>query len=719
MTNSDSQIEAIRRQWREDESSPDAAKVLAQHPEWNSSLALEVVMEEFCVRLESGESIDSTKFCQRFPQFRSQLTVQLEALRYFLQHTEELGARPKVNWPEVGQTIGDLNLREELGRGAFSRVFRAEEVSAGHRNVVVKFSLDSDGEANVLGPLEHRSIVGLLSARRNEELGLSILVMPYLGRATLADFIDCIHPSDKPLAYRTTSEIWDLLTESQPAMFVGKQDQSAFSPLDLLGSICKLFAQVCDGLEKVHEHDILHRDLKPTNILLDHHGNLRLMDFNLASKSEGTRIGGTLPYMAPEVLAWLRSDRTQKAPNTPAIDIYSVGILLYQVLTSEVPFAPSAEAQTIQDQASYLLERQRTQRQNAIDMLVNIDGKLSSIFADCIRPEPSSRPSAAELRKRFQRENSLASQTRRILYRRKFIAWTSLSCASATAIGVTAYQLSQPPRWVRLSKQAWNAFEREDWTLAVEYCDEALFETMNPTLQLLRGCALLQWGKHEPKYLDRGFDVLDKLPEDEFANQCRFYYLLLRAHFGGIPFYHSKLTHPTWKVLATNNLAYTYLRTVHSKRQQAVEMLRQASVKYNQQAELHSNLAHGLWILNPTDLSLLQSEVLPALQQASDLQPDWGEGHYDLACLYCALEVFGDRTYSELIATTAQKALSLGVSPKRLKGHQLLQPHLDQIDWQNTSSRPFSASFTRRIIDPSLFQISLLEARLQHLWNSY
>ncbi|MFA6741306.1 MAG: serine/threonine-protein kinase [Arcobacteraceae bacterium] len=126
----------------------------------------------------------------------------------------------------------------------------------------------------------------------------------------------------------------------------------------------KMFLDLLNGLEILHTR-IIHRDLKPENILIDNDNNLLITDFGLAkfinekTKTRSFKGGGTYPYMSPE--CWLMQE------NQIQMDIYSLGIIFYEILTSEFPFIGKNE--------------QEWQNCHIYDQLPNIDNKRSGVPA--------------------------------------------------------------------------------------------------------------------------------------------------------------------------------------------------------------------------------------------------------------------------------------------------------------------------------------------------
>jgi serine/threonine protein kinase len=154
----------------------------------------------------------------------------------------------------------------------------------------------------------------------------------------------------------------------------------------------ELIAKVAHTVHYAHEHGILHRDIKPGNILLDHNGEPHLTDFGLARlvEAESTITGtlevlGTPSYMAPEQAV----GETRKL--TSATDVYGLGAVLYQLLTGQPPFAGGTTYETIR------LLRDTEPRSPRL-LNPKVDRDLSAICLKCLEKDPQRRyPAAAVL----------------------------------------------------------------------------------------------------------------------------------------------------------------------------------------------------------------------------------------------------------------------------------------------------------------------------------
>jgi eukaryotic-like serine/threonine-protein kinase len=149
-----------------------------------------------------------------------------------------------------------------------------------------------------------------------------------------------------------------------------------------------IFEQICLALQAAHSVGILHRDLKPQNVMREDDGRVVVMDFGLARTIEGndglTQTGaliGTLDYMSPEQALGKKLDQRS--------DIFTLGLIGYEMLTGAMPFrAESAIAS--------LLSRTQTRAVPVTDVDKNIPGTLSNIVAKCLEKEPANRYQSAE-----------------------------------------------------------------------------------------------------------------------------------------------------------------------------------------------------------------------------------------------------------------------------------------------------------------------------------
>jgi serine/threonine-protein kinase len=125
------------------------------------------------------------------------------------------------------------------------------------------------------------------------------------------------------MEYLEGETLWDRLQRSRPL------------PID--NALC-LAVLVCDAMEHLREHGVVHRDLKPTNLMVCRDGSIRIMDFGLARGGAGRRLTfmasaagmGTVDYMAPEQL--------KGRPGDHRMDVYSLGAILYEMTTGRVPY---------------------------------------------------------------------------------------------------------------------------------------------------------------------------------------------------------------------------------------------------------------------------------------------------------------------------------------------------------------------------------------------
>ncbi|HEY6192735.1 MAG TPA: protein kinase [Bacteroidota bacterium] len=216
----------------------------------------------------------------------------------------------------IGQTISHYKILDKLGEGGMGVVYKAQDLKL-DRAVAIKFlpahlsgsELNKERflqEAKAAAALNHPNILGIYEI--NEENGNLYFVMEYVEGKTLKQHITGLKtgtgiPVNQGLEWT---------------------------------------AQIAQGLKSAHEKSIVHRDIKPENIMLTRDGTLKIMDFGIAklkSSSGLTKTGtslGTLSYMSPEQAQGMAADQRS--------DLWSLGVVLYEILTADLPFKAEHEA---------------------------------------------------------------------------------------------------------------------------------------------------------------------------------------------------------------------------------------------------------------------------------------------------------------------------------------------------------------------------------------
>ncbi len=261
-----------------------------------------------------------------------------------------------VLFPIVGDEIGPYRFIQELGRGGFARVFLAEESDLDDRLVVVKVTARRTPESRLLARARHPHIVELLWHGEAEDGALQIICMPFLGGATLSAILAERHKrGGRPASGR------DLLADLDRASAagypappaVGRPAREVIAGLSYPRAAAWIAARLAEALDHAYSRDVLHGDVKPSNVLLTADGTPMLFDFNLSvdwrpvdadGAPRPSETGGTLAYMAPERLRALADPETNPIPSLAArhrADIYSLGVVLLELLTGCPPRTPS------------------------------------------------------------------------------------------------------------------------------------------------------------------------------------------------------------------------------------------------------------------------------------------------------------------------------------------------------------------------------------------
>jgi len=253
--------------------------------------------------------------------------------------------------------LGTYLIRREIGRGGMGTVFEALDEPTG-RTVALKilppelareeaFVRRFRRETETLSTLDHLGIVRILDVGQEE--GFYYYTMEYVGGPSLRSVL---------------------------------AEEGRLDPM----RACEIGMQLCAALGHAHQHGIIHRDLKPANVLIDADGRARLTDFGIAKVVEATRmtatggIVGTAEYMSPE--------QVEARPIDRRADLYSLGVLLYRMVTGRLPFDASSAVELMQAHRFSMFDAPR-------ELNPDVPAALSALIEQLLEKDPSRRPPSA------------------------------------------------------------------------------------------------------------------------------------------------------------------------------------------------------------------------------------------------------------------------------------------------------------------------------------
>jgi tetratricopeptide (TPR) repeat protein len=308
--------------------------------------------DEFTERQKRGEQPDIEAYAVRYPEHAAVIRNVLTSLR--LIRLPASGSDQTDGEPLSG-TLGDFRLVREIGRGGMGLVYEAQQLSLRRRVAlkVLPFAATMDprrlqrfqNEAQAAACLHHAHIVPVFAV--GQERGVHFYAMQLIEGRTLAALIAELRQTERQGASSARPE--PSTTDSPPVREVppaaaGTAPQGATATVPALRdaayfrTVAQLGVQVAEALDYAHQLGVVHRDVKPGNLLLDGRGHVWVTDFGLAqlqSVAGLTLTGdlvGTLPYMSPEQAL------AKRVPIDHRTDVYSLGATLYELLTLRPPF---------------------------------------------------------------------------------------------------------------------------------------------------------------------------------------------------------------------------------------------------------------------------------------------------------------------------------------------------------------------------------------------
>ncbi len=402
------------------------------------------------------------ELCRRSPQHAPALRRRVESLV-----KSGLWGAP-VDRPEsVPEQLGEFRLVRRLGGGGMGVVYLAEQSNVGRR-VALKLIRGEHlfahkararflREARAIARLDHPSIVRVYTI--GEEQGLPYLAMEYVAGAGLDALLSA-------LAARTPTELRGEDARTALSQKLEEAGESAKVEADAFARgwiefAVRMARDTALALDHAHQRGVLHRDVKPSNLLVAADGRVRLCDFGLAALEDSdalTRTGaqlGSLPYMAPEQL------RGDPAAIGPAADIYGLGVTLYELITLARPYAGDSEEGV---RTAILAARPHAMR--TLNPSATRDVEI--VCAKAMDPDPARRYASAaefardltnvlELRPIEARPPSAWTRARRWTQRRPAAAVALVAGALLLVAGPLGWELNR----MRTVREVRDAYERE------------------------------------------------------------------------------------------------------------------------------------------------------------------------------------------------------------------------------------------------------------------
>ena len=340
--------------------------------EQSKSDLVSLLLDEYTLRFDNGQDVDLSGYRQQFPEVVDEVQRELglsggETSKDVPAQSVAQQTKAKDLEFSPGSLFGGFEIISTLGTGGLGKVFLAKQ-EAESRLVAIKITDEENSEGRTLLGIDHPNIVRVYGSRVID--GYHVLVMRYEPGMTLAELLTALNDQTR---HRMRKFDVLKLIDAEYA-----ETQRLEVPSECRQHFFKFAAQFAvDLLEAVaylHKRGILHRDIKPENILVTRDGRPVVMDFNVAvdktaASSEGIELlGGTLAYMAPEHLMAIAGDdsdavdidtvdREAVSRINESSDLYSIGVVFFELLVGQRPYYVDESAQSMVSVARELLSK--------------------------------------------------------------------------------------------------------------------------------------------------------------------------------------------------------------------------------------------------------------------------------------------------------------------------------------------------------------------------
>jgi serine/threonine protein kinase len=416
--------------------------------------ALARLVEQAATRLQSGEPFDFEEFVAEHQHFGQELR---DIFPLVASLVEAGGAKPIAGVEPAGfkghsatnVELGGFRLIREIGRGGMGIVYEAEQISLGRRVALklLPFAAIADSvslrrfrnEVRAAAALDHPNIVSIYSV--GEDWDVHYYAMQLIRGRSLAELIDELRCRQSTLP-SPILQCDGLSNNNAPTTALDGREPANTTVIEIartatlvdshqgaehFRSTARLGIQAAEALQHAHDQGVLHRDVKPSNLMLDADNNLYVTDFGLARTDADaglTATGefiGTLRYMSPEqILAQGVIDHRT--------DVYSLGVTLYELVTLEPAFQTCSRGRLIHDVVFKGVRRPRSVNPHvplALDAIIR-----KATESDLAERYPSAVDMADDLRK-FLNDEPVKARRRRP--RKVFVALLAAGLAIACA----------------------------------------------------------------------------------------------------------------------------------------------------------------------------------------------------------------------------------------------------------------------------------------------
>ncbi|MBI4676797.1 MAG: protein kinase [Elusimicrobia bacterium] len=304
---------------------------------------------------------------------------------------------------EAGEVVGGCRILAKVGEGGMGAVYKAKDEHL-DREVAVKFLLEGQltdkgrqrflREAGSIAKCDHPGIVRIHSYGEHE--GRPYFIMEFVEGKALAHFLAMARTLHQAGSEAPDLERFGYLPQASPdeaklPYFLRPVRRDPLQDPALVPNAVALVAEVADALFEAYSRGILHRDVKPSNILIATDGRAKLVDFGLSKRQQDAdltsshQVLGTLRYCSPERF------KGGREALTPLSDLFSLGVVFYELATLTHPFEAS-------DTAVFVAKLSACEPEPASKLNPSIPAEVGRILMRCLRREPKERwQSAKEL----------------------------------------------------------------------------------------------------------------------------------------------------------------------------------------------------------------------------------------------------------------------------------------------------------------------------------